>query len=82
MADLKGATRMTIDYSDGSQTVVNYNPISGEQTEKVELSANESSMEEEVKIEAPVEEAVVEETTEEAVADASVEETVVEPEAA
>lgn len=58
---------MTVDYDDGSQTVVNYNPISGEA-----LSTNETPMAEEVK----VEEAVVEEAVE-----APAEEVAAEPEA-
>lgn len=79
MASLKGAVRMTIDYSDGSKTVVNYNPISGEETEKLELTANKSPMEEEVQVEVPVEEAVAEEVVEEVVEESA---PVAEPEAA
>ena len=61
MADLKGAVKMTIDYSDGSQTIVNYNPM-GEET-KIEVEA--VPVEEKVDVSESVEVVeVVEETKE------------------
>lgn len=57
--ELKGAVKMTVDYSDGSQTVVNYNPITSEQ----ETGTNAPAPEVVEAVETPVE-VVTEVTTE------------------
>lgn len=62
--ELKGAVKMTVEYSDGTKTVVNYNPITAEPTDTPFVAEA---------VEAPAE--VVEEVAEESVAEEPVVET-------